>query len=89
MSRTSEWNLEGRFLCLSHTVTGPLPFIPGKCCKIIFATACLHNKARSLGLRDLDIEVEDLVESDETPFASNDIALDGNQSVRNHVINFE
>lgn len=53
---------KSRFLCLSHKVTGPLPFTPQRCVQVIAATAVLHNIALSHRLPNPEYDVENDIE---------------------------
>ena len=42
---------KSRFLCLSHKVSGPLPFVPEKCCKVIWrASSYITRHASRISL---------------------------------------
>lgn len=46
-----------------HKVSGPLPFVPEKCCKIILVRIILHKKARKSNLPNPSIvDIKDIVE---------------------------
>ena len=75
--------LKSRFLCLSHKVSGPLPFVPEKCCKVILACIILHNKARKSNLPDPAIV--DIEDNDEQDFMA-DSDVTGHGSVRARLV---
>ena len=62
---------EGRFTNLGKKRRpGPLPFSPKKCCKVIVATAYLHNFAWRANLPDPEpVDVENFVENENVPEA--------------------
>lgn len=51
--------LKGRFLALSHKVSGPLLFSPSTACEIITCCCCLHNIAIRSGGLSADVAFED------------------------------